>query len=248
MNGLKKSLSILAALFGGLHGAGVIAQEATSYTLDPTLGVRLFSGTYNVTFRGIRAGTLDFRLRKDGDRYVYESIAHPRGLAKIVVNDKVREASEFIAVNGALVPRYYELDDGSAHDTDDTRLRFDWNVNKARGTHEGSPLEIALAPGVQDRMSAQIVVMQLLQSGKPLDSISFIDRDALKEYNYKRAREETVKTALGSLATVVIESSRARSNRVSRIWYAPSLGYVPVRGEQERKGKIETVFEIVSLR
>lgn len=247
MSAMSKTVLIAALACASLHGAASIAQESSTSAVDPNLGARLFSGTYSVTFRGIRAGTLDFNLRKHSDGYVYESIAHPRGLARIVVNDKVREATEFDVVEGVIVPRYYELDDGSARDNDDTRLRFDWEANKAHGTHEGSPLEIPLAPAVQDRMSAQVVVMQLLHAGKPMNTISFIDRDALKEYSYKRVREESIETAIGELATVVIESSRARSNRVSRIWYAPSLGFVPVRGEQERKGKVETVFEIVKL-
>lgn len=233
-----------------VFGVGALAQQTDTarVEVDSNLGARLFSGTYSVTFRGIRAGTLDFNLRKNEDHYVYESIAHPRGLARIVVNDKVREASEFTLRDGVIVPRYYELDDGSARDNDDTRLRFDWSAGKAHGTHEGKPLEISLAPGVQDRMSAQVIVMQRLQAGDAVETISFIDRDELKEYGYRRVREETIKTAVGQVEAVVIESSRAGSNRVSRIWYAPSLGFVPVRGEQERKGKVETVFEIVSLR
>jgi hypothetical protein len=211
------------------------------------LNVKPFVGTYSVEYRGISAGNLDFVLRQANGRYTYESVAHPRGIAKLVVNNKTREAAEFTVVDGVITPQAYELDDGTSDTDEDTRLTFDWKANKARGTHEDQAVELPLTAGVQDRMSAQVAVMQALLAGKQLDKQTFIDRDALKEYTYVRLREEKLKTQLGEIDTVVYSSSRPGSNRVSRLWYAPSLGFTPVRGEQERKGKIETVFEIQKL-
>jgi hypothetical protein len=228
-------------LFASCCGLTAQAQSAGELNVKP------FVGTYSVEYRGIRAGNLDFVLRQANGRYIYESVAHPRGLAKLVVNSKTREATEFVVVNGMITPQAYELDDGTSDTDEDTRLTFDWNANKARGTHEDQPIELPLSPGVQDRMSAQVAVMQALLAGKQLDNQTFIDRDALKEYTYVRLREEKLKTQLGEIDTVVYSSSRPGSNRVSRLWYAPSLGFTPVRGEQERKGKIETVFEIQKL-
>jgi hypothetical protein len=237
---LATTLLVLASLVA----SPALAQDSS----DDSLGVKPFVGTYSVVYRGIRAGTIDFVLRQANGRYVYESIAHPRGLARIVVSDNVREASEFVVTNGVIMPHYYELDDGTKDTDEDTRLTFDWNARRARGTHEDKPIEIPLSEGVQDRMSAQIAVMQMLAAGKQPDKLAFIDRDALKEYSYVRVREEKLRTALGEIDTIVFSSARVGSNRISRLWYAPSLGYAPVRGEQERKGKIETVFEIVSIK
>ena len=222
---------------------GLTAQALSAGELN----VKPFVGTYSVEYRGIRAGNLDFVLRQGNGRYIYESVAYPRGIAKLVVNNKTREATEFVIVNGVITPQAYELDDGTADTDEDTRLNFDWSAKKARGTHEDQAIELPLADGVQDRMSAQVVVMQALLAGQTLDKLTFIDRDALKEYTYVRLREEKLKTQLGDIDTVVYSSSRPGSNRVSRLWYAPSLGFTPVRGEQERKGKIETVFEIQKL-
>jgi len=226
--------------------ASFLAFAAHAQTANE-LNVKPFVGTYSVEYRGINAGNIDFILRQAEGRYVYESVAHPRGIAKLVVNSKTREASEFTVDSGAIKPQRYELDDGTTDTDEDTRLTFDWNAKKARGTHEDKAVELPLADGVQDRMSVQVVVMQLLLAGKEPDKITFIDRDALKEYTYVRVREEKRKTQLGELDTIVYSSSRPGSNRVSRLWYAPSLGFAPVRGEQERKGKIETVFEIQKL-
>ena len=229
--------------------AAALAETAHGQShVDPDLGARLFSASYTVTFRGIRAGELVFTLKKSGTHFVYESIAHPRALARIVVNDNLREASEFAIEQGVIKPLSYELDDGSKKTDEDTRLTFDWQGQKAVGMHEDQHIEIPLAPGVQDRMSAQVEVMRWLQAGREPSAITFIDRNELKEYRYVHVRDETIKTAIGDLAATVIESSRPGSNRLTRLWYATALEYLPVRGEQVRKGKVETVFEIKELK
>lgn len=237
---------------------GILAMTniaAAQTAPDPNLGVRLFAANYTVEFRGIRAGDIDFILRRvpstdsnaAATQYVYESLAHARGLAKLVIHHTVREASEFVVEQGHLKPVRYSLDDGSKSTEDDTDLAFDWSANKAHGMHEDKPIELPLSPGLQDRMSAQVAVMQYLAAGKQPDKLAFIDRDEIKEYTYKKLREERLKTKIGDLDTVVYASSRPESDRVTRLWYAPSLGFIPVRGEQERKGKVETTFEIQKL-
>jgi hypothetical protein len=236
-------LTLRSCALGCILGCALIAQSAAADELN----VKPFTGTYSVEYRGIRAGNIDFILRQSNGGYIYESVAHPRGIARLVVNSKTREASEFIVENGVIKPLRYELDDGTSDTDEDTRLTLDWAAKKASGRHEDQVIELPLSDGVQDRMSAQVAVMQALLAGKQLDKQTFIDRDALKEYTYVRLREEKLKTQLGEIDTIVYSSSRPGSNRVSRLWYAPSLGYAPVRGEQERKGKIETVFEIQKM-
>ena len=45
---------------------------------------------------------------------------------------------------------------------------------------------------------------------------------------------------------MIYESTRDGSSRVSRFWLAPQFDYAPVRAEQIRKGKVETVMTLVS--
>ena len=50
-------------------------------------------------------------------------------------------------------------------------------------------------------------------------------------------------SALGKLDTGMYESTReGGSSRTSRFWMAPSLEFLPVRAEQIRKGRVETVM------
>lgn len=235
----RRIATVLAVL--ALPGATVHAAAAGEVFAPST-------ATYRVEFRGINAGTLAFTMRPlAAGRYVYESVATPRGLAKLFVRGAVREASTFALDGGAIRPLEYVLDDGSPRTADDTQLAFDWDRGIASGQHEDAPVQIALAPGVQDRMSVQVLVMQQLASGVDPGRIAFIDRNELKEYEYRREGPATIETPLGRFETVVYSSTRAGSSRVSRIWYAPALAYTPVRGEQLRRGSVETVLTLVSI-
>ena len=61
----------------------------------------------------------------------------------------------------------------------------------------------------------------------------------MKEYQYRHEGSATLDTPIGKLETVVYTSQRAGANRLTRLWIAPSLGFLPVRAEQLRKGKRE---------
>lgn len=215
---------------------------------DLTAVMQPSKATYEVEFRGINAGTIEFTLRAAGDdRYVYESRSNARGIARLVVRNEVHESSTFVLADGDVRPLSYSLDDGSSDTAKDTRLEFDWNANRATGTHENQAIEIPLTAGVQDRISAQVAVMRALASGTRPERIAFIDRNELKHYVYTHEGTEQIKTPLGQFDTVVYSSTRDGSSRVSRIWYAPELGFTPVRAEQVRRGKVETTMTLSRL-
>jgi hypothetical protein len=46
---------------------------------------------------------------------------------------------------------------------------------------------------------------------------------------------------------VIFRSSREGSTRVTRLWLAPSLGYIPVRAQQKRGDRTEFTMMVRSL-
>ena len=87
----------------------------------------------------------------------------------------------------------------------------------------------------------------LLLSEEP-GTIPLIDDERIKTYDYARIRTENVKTGVGEFNSLVYESARKRGKRISRMWHAPAIGYIPVRAEQVREGRIETIMQLVELR
>jgi hypothetical protein len=69
----------------------------------------------------------------------------------------------------------------------------------------------------------------------------------LKEFNYTQEGAAKIRTDIGELDTVIVNSQRTGNNRVLRMWFAPSLGFVPVHAERSRDGKVEITMRIKSV-
>jgi hypothetical protein len=96
-------------------------------------------------------------------------------------------------------------------------------------------------------MSIQVEVMLDLKNGNLPASFPIIDKDQLKDFNYTNEGTAKIRTAIGELDTVIVTSQRAGNNRILRMWFAPSLGFVPVQAERSRDGKVEIAMRVKSV-
>jgi hypothetical protein len=235
--------SLLVTLLS-LTASSLVAATAgdTAAKLQP------FTARYAVVWRGFNAGTTDLDLAREADgQFVYASRANARGLFRAVFSEEITQTSWFDVNEQGVRPRRYRADDGSSKTERDISLDFDWRAGRARGTAEDKTVDVALEPGVQDAMSIQVALLFDLLRGEKPGTYRLLDKDTIKEYAYTYQGEERLKTALGEVDTVIYTSQRAGSSRLTRTWYAPSLGYVAVRGEQMRNGKREWVMDIRTL-
>lgn len=209
-----------------------------------------FSATYAVSYRGIGAGTITFSFWRDPatGRYIYETHPHPGALARLFISKAAVERSVMEIDAAGTRPIEWQLDDGKSSKDGDGALHFDWSSNSVTGTVEGKPVNLTAEAGTQDRSSIQIAVTTSLLRGVEPGTIALIDDNRIKRYVYTKKGKATVDSALGKLDTVIYESTReGGSSRTSRFWMAPSLEYLPVRAEQIRKGKVETVMVLQKL-
>jgi hypothetical protein len=212
-----------------------------------------FVAQYSVNWRGMNAGTTEVELKPDpkdasGKAYEYASRANARGMFRAFFNDEITQVSWFVIEETGVRPLRYRADDGSDDTGRDISLDFDWNAKRVTGTAEDKPVALELTPGVQDVMSMQIATVRDLARGEVPASYVIVDKDRIKRYSYVREPDAKLKTALGELDTVVYRSQREGSKRAMRTWYAPSLGFVPVRAERLREGKREMLMEIRELK
>lgn len=207
-----------------------------------------FTATFAVEWHGMRAGTSTLQLTRNGPtEYTYQSRNSARGIFRIALPDTITQTSHFSFVGGRVIPSTYVGEDGSSGTRRDVSLSFDWEARVVTGVSEDKPVHQPLEPGVQDSLSVQVALMCELAAGRSPESFLLIDKDEIKEYQYRHERDETIETAMGRLETVVYTSRRAGSSRVTRLWIAPSLGYLPVRAEQVKRDKRELQLQIRSL-
>jgi hypothetical protein len=238
---MVKLLGILAVAL--LSTAAQGTEPSAPTTLAP------FAVTYEVVFRGMNAGGSSLELtRENNGQWRYVSRNNARGIFRLALPGEIRQTSVFTIDDGGIKPLRYVADDGTKSTAKDIQLDFDWAGAKIRGIAEEQRVELALPPGLQDGMSVQIALMRSLLRGESPSGFSLIDKDAIKEYIYAAEAPARLRTVAGDLDTVVWTSRRPNSNRITRVWYAPSLGYLPVQAERRKGDTVEWSMRLKTWR
>ncbi len=238
-------MRLMAKLVTSLLATALLATAAQADSVMP----KPFTATYDVSYRGMRAGSLTFKLSRDPatGHYTYETRVDPSLLARMVVSGAALERSMMEIGPDGVRPLEWQLDDGKSGTAKDGKLTFDWNKNVVTGEIEGEKIELGLEPGLQDRLSIQIDLVTSLLRGEEPGTIPLIDDNRVKRYRYAKKETSVVETKLGKLDTVLYESTREGSNRQSRFWLVPKMEFLAARAEQVRKGKVETVMILTSV-
>jgi hypothetical protein len=237
----------LVALVRWLLAVSLGAAASSAFAAPPPL--EPFQASFEVVFRGMNAGTSSLELTRDnGNRWRYVSRNEARGLFKLALPGEIRQTSLFVLEDDRPRPLRYIADDGTKATDKDITLEFDWAASRVRGTAELKPVDLPLQAGLQDGMSVQIALLRALAAGERPSGFRLIDKDEVKEYVYVDEGRATLRTVAGEVDTVVWSSHRPNSDRVTRVWYAPSLGFLPVQAERKRGDRLEWSMRLKSYR
>jgi hypothetical protein len=222
------------------------ASPAAAASPSPASDSRIaaFSANYTADWKTINVGTSDLELKEDTEpgRYLYTWTITARGIFRLYRAEVTQKS--WLSINADHVrPEKYRAEDGSST----ASLDFDWSAKRARGTSENKPVDLSLEDGTQDVMSIQVEVMLDLKNGNLPKTFQILDNDEIKEFIYTQEGTANIRTALGQLDTVIVASQRTGNNRILRMWFAPSLGFVPVQAERTRDGKLEFAMRIKTL-
>ncbi len=239
-----------ARLAAPLLGLGLwlgLGLGAAARGEDPALTA--FSAHYSADWKTVNVGVSDLELKSDGEpnRYVYTWTTTARGIFHLFYGDDVVQQSWLSVHGGHVRPDKYRAHEGASS----VSLDFDWSAGEARGQCEGRPVALKLPEGTQDLLSIQTELMLELKSGGLAEgaerTFNIVEKDAVKDFLYVREGSARLRTALGTLDTIVVASRRPGSDRLLKLWFAPQLGYVPVQAERTRGGKLEFAMRIRSL-
>jgi len=211
---------------------------------DP-LDLKPFKATYNAEWKGMTAGTSVIELRSSGgDTYTYSSTNAAHGLFRIAFPDALTQASTFRVTDGKIIPLTFR---GTDEKQREINLTFDWTKLRVAGVAKEHAVDLAIPADAQDPGSMQIASLRDLAAGKLQQIVWMVDSDKLKDYQLRQEGTARLDTELGELDTVIYTSRRPDSDRVTRTWVAPALGYLPVKAERVRGKKVEFTLLIDSL-
>jgi hypothetical protein len=226
--------------------AASAAGSAPAFAQTPSDGgIAPFIAHYEAAWKGISVGTSEIQLTRGTEpgQYLYTWTITARGIFRIAYSDDLVQKSWLSMIGDHVRPAKYFGKEGSKT----VELNFDWQDKRATGVSESKPVDITLPDGSQDVMSIQVEVMLDLKNGTLPTTFQIIDKDQLKEFNYTQEGTARIRTAIGELDTVIVTSQRAGNNRILRMWFAPSLGFVPVQAERSRDGKVEIAMRLKSV-
>jgi hypothetical protein len=214
--------------------AGLLAAAAA-----PAAELGPFTAEFSVKYSSLSVGGSRLELRRDTrpGRWVIESRADAAGFARLIAGGTLVQTSWIEVADGQVRPLRFRFDDGMERANEDIALDFDWPGGRVTGTAKGEPVELPAVPNAQDPASMQLATMVALQNGRQPGQLSLVEGRRLKTYDFAFLRRERIETGAGAFDTLVYQSSRPGSDRITQMWLAPELGYLAVRMEQHRRGK-----------
>ena len=227
-------LALLAAVLLGNTGAAA-ADELKPY-----------SATYNGIWKSMTVAVSTLSLEQTGDTWTFTSRSEGRGIGKLAsgVFPPLQVSVVRVTAQG-VQPQSFKSSGGDPNKG--IQLNYDWELHRVTGVYEGTEVSLPLTPQVQDDGSVQLDLMVELLAGRTPATVQLIDKNSVREYQFTRDGEETIKTALGDVHTVVFKAQKKYSPRITRFWCAPDRGYVPMRVQQKRDDEVQWTLEIASL-
>jgi len=242
---IRRATRFAALLVGMVCAAAASGAGAA----DVPAGLKPYTARYQASYRSISGGQIEMALARGArpGEWSYQTRAFPNLLGRVAVSPQARERSTMLVQPGKVQPLRFDFDDGSSSMAKDVRFTFDWTAGSVRGEAEGQAFELPVEPGTQDTPSVQAAMMLALLEGRAPQGFTILTGHRLRYYRYWPEGRARVVTPYGQFDTVVWANQRDGSTRVTKVWHAPELGYVPVQAIQYRKGQAETQMKLVAL-
>lgn len=164
--------------------------------------------------------------------YLYRSYSRPTELVSWFRDERLVENSRGVVASGTLRPLeyHYALTGSDRHRHAD--LLFDWQRDTVQNTVAGHTWDMRIPPGTLDKLVVQLALMADLDAGRRTVKFNIADGGKLKVYRFRIVGRDALTTPAGHFDTVKVQRLRSDIKRVTYLWCAPALHYLPIRIEQ----------------
>jgi hypothetical protein len=222
---LPLTIGVSTMLGGGT--AAVAAESLTPHTAEYALEISILNGKLKTVVTAVGAG------------YMANSVIEPVGLSRVVARGAIQESSYFLTDGKGVRPEQYRSIDTLSSEDQYVNFDFNWREHTVQGTVNDQPVAYDLNGRVHDRVSIQYQLMLDLESGGASDEYSMLDGDELKLLDVENVGVREVDVPYGEFQAIGIQHRKKDSSRVTTLWCAEELGYLPVVIEQHRDGKLQ---------
>lgn len=227
-------MQLIAVTFRGLLALALclmLGSVASAASLTP------HSAVYKIKI-SVLSGRLNTRLMATDAGYEAIHKVVPKGLARLIRNGSIEEASDFAANATGVRPTHYRSSDTLSSNETRADVDFDWSTGTISGTVNDAEFEDVIDDLAYDRVSIQYQLMHDLLNGGASDVYILFDIDVFKTLNVSTIGSRQIKTRAGEFEAIGIQHRAAGSSRVTTLWCVEQLDYLPVMIEQHRDGKL----------
>ena len=237
---IRRTIALTAlAAFVGLHAvgpAGLATAAENEAAGDSQTTLVPHKATYKIKI-SIASGRLETNVMQTEAGFSVVSVIEPTGLANIFLHGNIEERAEFDAGPDGITPRRFSSNDQLTKGKPVQDFTFDWDGGVVGGTINDEPYEYELSDNMRDRVTIQYQLMHNLVSGIEIDEYRMLDGDEIKDLTVTSLGTRDIKVPFGTYEAIGVQHQAAGSKRISTLWLAEELGYLPVLIEQHRKGK-----------
>lgn len=213
----------------------------------PALMPQPFEAQFEVEIRGFTVGETSWRVQLMSDGIVYESRTKAVGFATMFGNRRAVERSEWKRIGDDLKPVRYRFERSDRPDRN-TLVVFDWNSGEVQNTRRGETSRMSVPDDTVDKLGYILVLMEDLRAGKRSLRYHIADgKNRMKVYEFNVVGEEQMNTALGRVKVLKLVRDQDGDDRVTTIWVAPSLEFMPVRIQHREPDDENVTITIRSL-
>ena len=204
------------------------------------LALKAFTAAYELEWDGpitLSGDTIRQLKKSPNNQWIIESKASSM-LASIY------EKSNLELVDDQLRPIHYIFKRSVLGKKRNVSIEFDWEANKATNNVADKPWNMSVTPGVQDKLSYQILLQQQVAQGKTEFNFNVADGGSLKEYKFKVDGKTEIEAPIGKYEAIKVKRIRdENSKRQTYIWFAPELDYQIIKLMQiEKENKAYTLL------
>ncbi len=175
----------------------------------------------------------------DNSRYLLTQSMTVRVLGATL--GQILETSQFTHRDGNLLPEMYRyLQTGISKREEE--VAFDWNQHVAVSSDKDNQWQLAITPGILDKLSFQLHLRETLANEEVREmEIRMVDASEIETHLYRVTGAEAVETGLGVLDCIKVERIREPgSARRTTFWLARDWDLLLVKFEQTSGSGSET--------
>jgi len=191
-------------------------------------------------------GELSTELRTTDEGYVATHVIRTTGMSRLLASGNITDSASFVASGPGIRPQSFHTNDSLTRDKVKADIVFDWEHDEARGTVNNAAYESSIDKHAFDRVSLQYELMSNLMNGNSTGEYVLFDVDEIKTISVRNIGSRKISVPAGTFVAVGVQHQTEGSKRVTTMWCAEELDFLPVVVEQHRKGKLRMRAELRS--